>query len=126
MLPKLIIAVQLHIGVYYKLSKLVNAKWYAEGATQTGLGFMILSDYFHIELGILDYTSKVILQLPKLTVPTLIEVRIINSHFMLKEPRKVLDRILADRISLSTRGVEESFHFCCDWPSRVSSLIMHG
>ena len=80
MIPQLLIAVPLIIGVDNELSKLVNAKKFAVGAATKGLGLMII----HFELGILDNTSEVVLQPPKLAVPTLIEVRIVHTHFMFK------------------------------------------
>ena len=125
MLPQILIAVPLIIGVDNELFKLVNSKRFAVGATHTGLGLMNVS-IVNFELGVLDDTSEVVLKPPELAVPPLIEVRIVHAHFMFKVTRKVLDGIPADRISLPSRGVEESFHFCGYWPSRVSSLILHG
>ena len=80
MIPQLLIAVPLIIGVDNELSKLVNAKRFAVGAATKGLGLMII----HFELGILDNTSEVVLQPPKLAVTPLIEVRIVHTHFMFK------------------------------------------
>ena len=99
MLPKILIAVPLIIGVDNELLKLVNAKWFAVGAAYTGLGLMNLS-IIHFELGILDDTTEIVLEPPKLAVPPLIEVRIVHTHFMFKVTRKVLDGVSTDRISL--------------------------
>ena len=95
MLPQILIAVPLIIGVDNELSKLFNAKWFAVWATPTGLGLMNLS-IVYFELGILNDTSEVVLEPPELAVPPLIEVRIIHAHFMFKVTRKVLDGISAD------------------------------
>ena len=122
MISQLFIAVPLIIGVDNELFKLVNAKRFAVGAATKGLGLMII----HFELSILDNTSEVVLQPSELAVPPLIEVWIVHTHFMFKEARKVFDGIPADRISLPSRGGEESFHFGRDSPPCVSTLIMHG
>jgi hypothetical protein len=95
MLPKILIAVPLIIGVDNELLKLVNAKWFAVRATHTGLGLMNLS-IVHFELGILNDTSEVVLKPPELAVPPLIEVRIVYAHFMFKVTRKVFDGVSAD------------------------------
>ena len=92
MLPQILIAVPLIIGVDNELSKLINSKRFAVGAAPKGLGFMII----HFKLGILDNTSEVVLQPPELAVPPLIEVWIIHTHFMFKVARKSLDGIPAD------------------------------
>lgn len=102
MLPQIFIAVPLIIGVDYELLKLFNAKWFPVGAADTGLRLMNIS-IVHFELGILDDTTEVVLEPPELTVPPLIEIRIIHTHFMFKVTRKVLDGVPADRISLPSR-----------------------